>query len=426
MSAVTSRNLCSAGLLLVFSLLALATQAPQEEEQKDATAATDGETPSPGECIPVESTATCPADCVPLESTFDADLEPTRWTVYDSSGVRKPGDNVFDGNVTAKDGTAVLTAYKDGETMHGAEMESTAFVTFGRFSVRMKPSCEMGIVTAFFTIDQNHSVEDNNHEIDIEILRDQYGLNAWLTTWRRAGLPDEKESTKVSLDDSYCDEMRTYGFDWMQDLVVFHIEGVDDVSHTQVVPTRPMKLLLQSWVGCTAFLAETAPCPASIPASTSTYDDVSYSCTALDRNACDVAVPDFWPRGEVVRGRRMQGSSGDFACDSDVYPSGGVRVSPGGGEGLAWYDFEWPAAATRLTVDLVWTDNAWWADTKEFRVYDAEKCVWETLAAWDTADAQEHTSSFDIPASYASSGQVRVGVWGAPSSCIQVASISAR
>lgn len=130
--------------------------------------------------------------------------------------------------------------------------------------------------------------------------------------------------------------------------------------------------------------------------------------------------------GTTLYGNQARGALGDFSCYSDVYTEHGVRISPWGGAGRAWFDYG-PVTAVSVTVTFQWVDNAWFDDEKAVEVYNWTAGSWERIAMWRGNDGQEHTSSYSIslgPARIGPQQQVRIALYGAPSSVIHLSTLN--
>jgi len=113
-------------------------------------------------------------------------------------------------------------------------------------------------------------------------------------------------------------------------------------------------------------------------------------------------------------------------CISDIFPENGVRISPWSGEGGAYFDFG-PVTSGSLGVSFTWVDNAWWSDWKTVEIYNWVSKTWERISSWDSADGLQHTSPYSISISPERKGpqnQVRVAIWVASGSVIQLNTIS--
>lgn len=180
------------------------------------------------------------------------------WYPRDTTEPGGPGNNLFPvGNVgVTEDGRLQLSVkgYDEGENYvhEGGQLATiTADRHFARYRVKMKPVTEAGVVTAFFTYMYDDSLDDNNHEIDVEILKESDGIiRCYFTTWRDydpAGLATDKESSFVELDEEFAAEFHTYGFDWFYDRVDFYIDGEIKSTHSTTVPDELGYLMVNAW-----------------------------------------------------------------------------------------------------------------------------------------------------------------------------------
>jgi len=137
-------------------------------------------------------------------------------------------------------------------------------------------------------------------------------------------------------------------------------------------------------------------------------------------------VWDLYPLGTTLIGHQARGYTGDFSCWSDVYTQDGVRISPGGGDGRAYFDYG-PVSGGSVSVTFQWVDNAWWSDIKAIEVYNWKTKVWERIATWDGNDGIEHFSTYGIPVNSDRTGprgQVRVAIFAGSGSVIHLNSIT--
>ena len=191
-------------------------------------------------------------------------------------------------NVSTKKGTLKVKAYstfkKKGNSWdHYFGGQVTTKQKFSpaqnaTFSCIMKPSGEWGIVNAFFMHDLDDDslrstdrCYENNHEIDIEIIRyDEKHLQCNFTTWKRAYqyLPGEDApeymsqkydrincSSYVLLPLSYSNEFHKYGFKWSEEKIEFFIDDQMVSVHSKndpvlnVIPTHTTSLKINTWIG---------------------------------------------------------------------------------------------------------------------------------------------------------------------------------
>lgn len=156
------------------------------------------------------------------------------------------------------------------------------------------------------------------------------------------------------------------------------------------------------------------------------YDELLLSYPMV-QGPCE-EVPAMFPLGTVLAGKEAIGYEGDFSCYSDVYTDHGVRISPWGGEGRAYYDFG-PAAQGSVSVTFEWVDNAWFSDIKALEVYNWTAKSWERIASWNGNDGKVHTSTYSINVDSARKGplgQIRIALYGGPSSVIHLNTITVR
>ncbi len=139
-------------------------------------------------------------------------------------------------------------------------------------------------------------------------------------------------------------------------------------------------------------------------------------------SACKNETPSYHPMGAFATGQQNQGAEGDFSCYSDVFTQNGVRISPGGGPGRAYYDFG-PVTKNSITVTYEWNDNAWIDDKKSLDVYNWKTKKWEAIKSWGGKDGKNHIDTYEIELNSVHKGpnkQIRVSLFGAPMSCIHL------
>jgi beta-glucanase (GH16 family) len=198
--------------------------------------------------------------CDLLAFNFDGDQSSisSLWYPRDTTEPGGPGANLFPAeNVTLTDDGRLRLDVKGYDEGGNYVHEGGQLATNGRdyhfahYRVLIKPVVEVGVVTAFFTYQYDANLEDNNHEIDVEILKESDGvIRCYFTTWRSYdpdGLATDKESSFVELTPEFAAEFHTYGFDWYFNRVEFFIDGELKQTHTVTVPDELGFLMLNAW-----------------------------------------------------------------------------------------------------------------------------------------------------------------------------------
>ena len=137
-------------------------------------------------------------------------------------------------------------------------------------------------------------------------------------------------------------------------------------------------------------------------------------------------VLSYYPVGTMLYGQEARGAEGDFSCYSDVFTEHGVRISPWGGSGRAYYDFG-PVNQNTVSITFTWVDNAWVSDLKALDIFNWSSNTWERIISWSGNDGRSHTDTYQTNVSSARKGpdnQVRVALFGAPSSVIHLNTIT--
>jgi hypothetical protein len=165
------------------------------------------------------------------------------------------------------------------------------------------------------------------------------------------------------------------------------------------------------------------------PTSTSTNQNVAAiilisSSSIIVPGACD-DVQNLYPLGATLTGHQARGFTGDFSCYSDIYNVNGVRISPGSGEGRAYFDYG-PVNQASASVTFQWVDNAWWSDTKAVEVFNWKTNLWDRISSWTSNDGLEHISTYGIPIDTDRKGplgQIRVAIYAGPGAVIHLNSL---
>ena len=182
---------------------------------------------------------------------------------------------------------------------------------------------------------------------------------------------------------------------------------------------------VQDGINDVIFLANTLAGTYDASASLA-YDERNFSPYTVQGPCQDVQSQS--PLGTTLYGQQAIGCEGDLDCWSDVFTAHGIRISPGGCDGRAYYDYG-PVTQESVTVTFEWVDNAWFSDTKALDVMNWDTGKWEQIASWSGNDGKDHISSYNVPINNARigpSGQVRVALFGASSSVIHLNTITVK
>jgi beta-glucanase (GH16 family) len=153
------------------------------------------------------------------------------------------GDNVY-----FSDGIMTLKIDQDGENSSpkwsGAEYRTKDFYHYGKYEVSMKPIKNDGVVSSFFTYT---GPSDNNpwDEIDIEFLgkdTTQVQFNYFTN-----GVGSHEYLYDLGFDAS--EEFHVYGFEWLEDSIIWYVDGVAVHTATEDIPTTPAKIMMNVWPG---------------------------------------------------------------------------------------------------------------------------------------------------------------------------------
>jgi hypothetical protein len=373
----------------------------------------------------------------------------------------------------------------------GGQVRSLTTFKYGRFEVRMKPQRKSGVISSFFSYKCASADCKKGEEIDVEFVGkedQQVDLNYHHPTESSQSEHAQRVPLKFDSDGSFA----TYAFDWMPDHIAWFANGVeirriDAVNDPHLYElANEQSIMMNIWTSNYNWGGQLDPSdlPVSVtydwvkhypwspefgistmPDWTDDFDDPTLSqwyvsseetfgesnatfehgnvevgngllilyLTPKDYANLQVAgacqqVNSISPLGTTLYGKQARGVSGDFDCYSDVYTQHGVRISPWGGAGRAWFDFG-PVKVESVTVKFQWVDNAWFDDEKAVEVYNWTSGSWERTATWRGNDGQEHTSSYSIsvgPTRIGPQQQVRVALYGAPNSVIHLNTLTVR
>jgi hypothetical protein len=301
-----------------------------------------------------------------------------------------------------------LPALINAKIYKGAEYRTKTSYLYGRFEVRMKSAQREGMLSSFFTYNDNFPTTPWN-EIDIEVLgryADDIQYNA-ITPGTTNHVGRRQTPFNPSL------EFHTYAFEWTPTYVAWFIDGVESYrqtgSHIQTL-TYAQKIMMNIWI-------QTAPnwsgqwSENSLPAF-AYYDFVSYSSytpgtgtSGTDNNFTSQWKDEFtaydatrWDRATHT----WSDNQCDFVPDNIVFKDGMMILCLTKDTNLGYQDIVPPnvvsaraeadgvvinffeevdsVSAVKLTNYLVQNNTVIQAD-----LYSDKKTVHLTLAGYDTS-----------------------------------------
>lgn len=128
----------------------------------------------------------------------------------------------------------------------GAELRTKQSFLYGRFEVNMKSAGREGMLSSFFTYNDNSTGPDTWNEIDLEILG-RYNDNVQFNTIT-PGQANHVRSHPVNY--SPHQEYHTYAFEWTPSYVAWFIDGVEvykqTAAHIQTL-NKAQKIMMNIW-----------------------------------------------------------------------------------------------------------------------------------------------------------------------------------
>ena len=162
---------------------------------------------------------------------------------YSNSG----GDSVFNctwsrDNATVQDGVMSMSVTKKGDTYYGGEYRSSAFYSYGYYSVCMQAAKCSGVVSSFFTYT---GPSDNNpwDEIDIEFLGNDTTKVQF--NYYTSGKGGHEFLYNLGFDASQS--FHEYGFDWQPDSITWYVDGKAVYRATAEIPVTATKIMMNVW-----------------------------------------------------------------------------------------------------------------------------------------------------------------------------------
>lgn len=136
---------------------------------------------------------------------------------------------------------------QDGKDFLGAEIQRTVKSHYGRYEVVMTAARGEGVISAFFTYTGPH-FDDPHDEIDFEFLgRDT--TKVWVTRFA-----DGKRLPGKWLDLGFdaADGPHLYAFDWLEDEIIWYVDGEEIfrvTSEETTLPNTPGRVYVSIWGG---------------------------------------------------------------------------------------------------------------------------------------------------------------------------------
>ncbi|MCC6551002.1 MAG: family 16 glycosylhydrolase [Ignavibacteriaceae bacterium] len=143
--------------------------------------------------------------------------------------------------------TLVLSAGSlNAKDFKGAELRTKQSFLYGRFEVNMKSAGREGMLSSFFTYNDNSTGPDTWNEIDLEILG-RYNDNVQFNTIT-PGQANHVRSHPVNY--SPHQEYHTYAFEWTPSYVAWFIDGIEvyrqTAAHIQTL-NKAQKIMMNIW-----------------------------------------------------------------------------------------------------------------------------------------------------------------------------------
>ncbi len=143
--------------------------------------------------------------------------------------------------------TLVLSAGSlNAKDFKGAELRTKQSFLYGRLEVNMKSAGREGMLSSFFTYNDNSTGPDTWNEIDLEILG-RYNDNVQFNTIT-PGQANHVRSHPVNY--SPHQEYHTYAFEWTPSYVAWFIDGIEvyrqTAAHIQTL-NKAQKIMMNIW-----------------------------------------------------------------------------------------------------------------------------------------------------------------------------------
>lgn len=154
------------------------------------------------------------------------------------------GDSVFNCTwsrdcTVVQDGIMNMSVRKQGDTYYGAEYRSSAYYSYGYYSVCMKAADCSGVISSFFTY-TNKPWWD---EIDIEFLGNN--MKGVQFNYYTKGTGHHEYYYYLGFDPS--EDFHEYGFDWQKDSITWYVDGKAVYRATENIPTADTQIMMNVW-----------------------------------------------------------------------------------------------------------------------------------------------------------------------------------
>lgn len=217
--------------------------------------------------MPTEATSAA------FTETFDR-IDRSLWYICDFTMEGDWIDTAWEAdNITLDAGRMRLelnTQDRDGKDYTGAEIQTTAALGYGSYSVRMQASGEAGVNSNFFTY-TGPWFGDAWNEIDIEILGSD-PTQVWLAYHSAGG----SYGKVIDLGFDASQGLHDYSFVWEPNSIRWYVDGSlvhQVVNPALAVPDTPGKLMMNIWTGLPDWMGT----PDFADATASVYDSVSFT-----------------------------------------------------------------------------------------------------------------------------------------------------
>lgn len=177
------------------------------------------------------------------EITKIADFDNGPSPVFNSADGYKNGDTFFGcywsrDNVTFDGDNMTLTLSQGGDRYYGGEYRSNAKYGHGYYSVSMRPLAMDGVISSFFTYTNNPW-----DEIDIEFLGDDTTKVQF--NYYTSGVGGHEYVYHLGFDASK--EFHTYGFEWLEDCIIWYVDGKAVYKATKDIPVTDAQIMMNLW-----------------------------------------------------------------------------------------------------------------------------------------------------------------------------------
>lgn len=163
--------------------------------------------------------------------------------VFNSADGYKNDDTFFGcywsrNNVTFDGDNMTLTLSQGGDGYYGGEYRSNAKYGHGYYSVSMRPLAMDGVISSFFTYTNNPW-----DEIDIEFLGDDTTKVQF--NYYTSGVDGHEYVYHLGFDASK--EFHTYGFEWLEDCIIWYVDGKAVYKATKDIPVTDAQIMMNLW-----------------------------------------------------------------------------------------------------------------------------------------------------------------------------------